>query len=52
MRLILGLDAPDAGSVTVGEPAVRVLRRPLFQAGALLEATAFHGGRTAYNHLP
>src|SRR5215470_16120256 len=51
MRLILGLDAPDAGSVTVnGRPYARY-RRPLFQAGALLEAKAFHGGRTARNHL-
>ena len=52
MRLILGLDAPDAGSVTVGGRPYASCRRPLFQAGALLEATAFHGGRTAYNHLP
>jgi ABC-2 type transport system ATP-binding protein len=51
MRLILGLDAPDAGSVTVGGRPYASYRRPLFQAGALLEAKAFHGGRTAYNHL-
>jgi len=51
MRLILGLDAPDAGIVTVnGRPYVSY-RRPLFKAGALLEAKAFHGGRSAYNHL-
>jgi ABC-2 type transport system ATP-binding protein len=51
MRLILGLDAPDAGSVTVGGRPYAAWRRPLFQAGALLEAKAFHGGRTARNHL-
>jgi ABC-2 type transport system ATP-binding protein len=51
MRLILGLDAPDSGSVTVGGQPYAAWRRPLFQAGALLEAKAFHGGRTARNHL-
>jgi ABC-2 type transport system ATP-binding protein len=51
MRLILGLDAPDSGSVTVGGRPYAAWRRPLFQAGALLEAKAFHGGRTARNHL-
>src|SRR2546421_3265936 len=51
MRLILGLDAPTAGSVTVnGRPYVEY-HRPLCQVGALLEATATHGGRSAYNHL-
>ncbi|MEP6815028.1 MAG: ATP-binding cassette domain-containing protein [Marmoricola sp.] len=51
MRLILGLDAPTAGSVWVnGRPYVEY-RRPLLEVGALLEATAIHGGRTAYNHL-
>jgi ABC-2 type transport system ATP-binding protein len=51
MRLILGLDAPDSGSVTVGGRPYAACRRPLFQAGALLEAKAFHGGRSARNHL-
>src|SRR5579863_360102 len=51
MRLILGLDAPDAGSVTVGGRPYVSYRRPLLQAGALLEAKAFDGGRSAYNHL-
>jgi len=51
MRMILGLDAPSAGSVTVnGRPYVG-FRRPLLQVGALLEARATHGGRSAYNHL-
>jgi len=51
MRLILGLDAPDSGAVTVGGRPYATYRRPLFQAGALLEATACHGGRSARNHL-
>jgi ABC-type taurine transport system ATPase subunit len=51
MRQILGLDAPDSGSVTVGGRPYAARRRPLFQAGALLEAKAFHGGRSARNHL-
>jgi ABC-2 type transport system ATP-binding protein len=51
MRLILGLDAPDSGSVTVGGRPYAACRRPLFQAGALLEAKAFHDGRSARNHL-
>jgi ABC-2 type transport system ATP-binding protein len=51
MRLILGLDAPDAGSITVnGRPYARY-RRPLFQVGALLEAKAFDPGRSAREHL-
>ena len=51
MRLILSLDAPDSGSVTVGGRPYAAWRRPLLAAGALLEAKAFHGGRTARNHL-
>jgi ABC-2 type transport system ATP-binding protein len=51
IRLILGLDAPDSGSVTVGGRPYAAWRRPLFQSGALLEAKAFHGGRTARDHL-
>jgi ABC-2 type transport system ATP-binding protein len=51
MRLILGLDAPTAGAVTVNGRPYTGYRRPLFQVGALLEAKAFHGGRSAYNHL-
>jgi ABC-2 type transport system ATP-binding protein len=51
MRMILGLDAPTAGSVTVsGRPYARY-RRPLLEVGALLDAAAVHGGRTAENHL-
>jgi ABC-2 type transport system ATP-binding protein len=51
MRLILGLDRPDSGTVTVLGRPYAAWRRPLFQAGALLEAKSFHGGRTARNHL-
>jgi ABC-2 type transport system ATP-binding protein len=51
MRLILGLDAPDSGSVTVGGRPYASYCRPLSVAGAMLEAKAFHGGRSARNHL-
>jgi ABC-2 type transport system ATP-binding protein len=51
MRLILGLDAPTSGAVTVNGRPYTSYRRPLFEAGALLEAKAVHGGRSAYNHL-
>jgi ABC-2 type transport system ATP-binding protein len=51
MRLILGLDTPTAGSVTVNGRPYRAYRRPMFEVGALLEAKAFHGGRSAYHHL-
>ena len=51
MRLILGLDAPDAGLVRIGGRRYRDLRWPLRQVGALLEARAFHPGRSARAHL-
>jgi ABC-2 type transport system ATP-binding protein len=51
MRMILGLDAPDHGQVTVNGRPYRSHHRPLFELGALLEAKAVHGGRSAYNHL-
>ena len=51
MRLILGLDAPSSGSVTVSGRPYAALRRPLLEVGAMLEAKAFHGGRNARNHL-
>ena len=51
MRLILGLDAPTSGSVTVSGRPYAAYRRPLFEVGAMLEAKAFHGGRSARNHL-
>jgi len=51
MRMIMGLDRPTAGAVTVnGRPYVE-LRSPLTEVGALLEAKAVHTGRSARNHL-
>ena len=51
MRLILGLDAPTSGSVTVNGKSYREHAAPLHEAGALLEARSVHTGRSAYNHL-
>jgi ABC-2 type transport system ATP-binding protein len=51
MRLILGLDAPSAGSVTVNGKRYRDFAAPLHEVGALLEARSVHTGRSAYNHL-
>ena len=51
MRMILGLDAPTSGEVTVNGVAYRELTAPLRQVGALLDAKAFHGGRRARDHL-
>jgi ABC-2 type transport system ATP-binding protein len=51
MRLILGLDSPDAGEVIVNGKRYRDHRAPLHQVGALLEASSIHTGRPAYDHL-
>ncbi len=51
MRLILGLDAPTAGDVTVNGKRYRAHPAPLFEVGALLEARSVHTGRLAYYHL-
>ncbi len=51
MRLILGLDAPTAGTVTVAGRRYRDFPAPLHEVGALLEARSLHPGRTAYRHL-
>ncbi|HEX4908929.1 MAG TPA: ATP-binding cassette domain-containing protein, partial [Actinomycetes bacterium] len=51
MRLILGLDAPTGGGVTVNGKSYRELPAPLWEVGALLDARAVHGGRTAHDHL-
>jgi ABC-2 type transport system ATP-binding protein len=51
MRLILGLDAPTGGGVTVNGRSYRELPAPLWEVGALLDARAVHGGRTAHDHL-
>src|SRR5690242_21462067 len=51
MRLILGLDAPTRGDVTVNGRHYREHAAPLHEVGALLEARSVHTGRSAYNHL-
>ena len=51
MRLILGLDRPTGGSVTVNGKPFPHLAWPMREVGALLDAKAVHGGRSAYNHL-
>ncbi|NUW44799.1 ABC transporter ATP-binding protein [Nonomuraea rhodomycinica] len=51
MRMILGLDRPTGGSVLVDGVPYRDLRHPLRKVGALLDAKAVHGGRSARDHL-
>ena len=51
MRLVLGLDHPSGGWVTVGGRAYRQFEFPLTEVGALLDAKAVHGGRRARDHL-
>jgi ABC-2 type transport system ATP-binding protein len=51
MRLVLGLDAPDAGEARVGGRRYRTLPAPLGEVGALLDAGATHPGRRARSHL-
>jgi ABC-2 type transport system ATP-binding protein len=51
MRLILGLDRPKSGDVTVNGKHYRDHTAPLHEVGALLEARSVHTGRSAYNHL-
>jgi ABC-2 type transport system ATP-binding protein len=51
MRLILGLDYPTRGTVTVKNRQYRTLDNPMRDVGALLDAKAVHGGRSAYSHL-
>jgi ABC-2 type transport system ATP-binding protein len=51
MRLILGLDSPTAGDVTVNGKHYRDHAGPLHEVGALLEARSVHTGRSAFNHL-
>src|SRR5438046_660211 len=51
MRLILELDAPSSGDVTVNGKHYRDHPAPLHEVGALLEARSVHTGRSAYNHL-
>ncbi|MFF4845219.1 ABC transporter ATP-binding protein [Streptomyces collinus] len=51
MRMIVGLDAPTSGSVTVNGHRYARHQAPLQEVGALLEAKSIHPGRSAYNHL-
>ncbi|MBH5337044.1 ATP-binding cassette domain-containing protein [Streptomyces pactum] len=51
MRMMLGLDHPSAGTVRIDGKHYRQLVDPLRYIGALLDAQAVHGGRTAYHHL-
>ncbi|WP_375502163.1 ABC transporter ATP-binding protein [uncultured Jatrophihabitans sp.] len=51
MRMILGLDAPTSGRVTVNGKPFAEHARPIHEIGALLEARAIHTGRSARNHL-
>ncbi|MDO8149461.1 ABC transporter ATP-binding protein [Isoptericola sp. b515] len=51
MRLVMGLDRPTSGTVTVNGRPYADHARPLAEVGALLEAKAVHPGRTARRHL-
>ncbi|MFG2192115.1 ABC transporter ATP-binding protein [Streptomyces sp. NPDC048639] len=51
MRLVLGLDRPTSGAATVGGRHYAAIRDPLRTVGALLDAQAAHGSRTARDHL-
>src|SRR5690242_1899807 len=51
MRVILGLDAPDAGTAVVAGYPYQALRRPLTRLGSLLDAAALQPSRTGRNHL-
>ncbi|MFE9312859.1 ATP-binding cassette domain-containing protein [Streptomyces sp. NPDC006706] len=51
MRMIVGLDAPTSGFVTVNGRHYARHQAPLQEVGALLEARSIHPGRSAYNHL-
>ncbi|MGB9279504.1 MAG: ATP-binding cassette domain-containing protein, partial [Pseudonocardiaceae bacterium] len=51
MRMIVGLDAPTSGSVSVNGRRYTQHSAPLQEVGALLEAKSIHPGRSAFNHL-
>src|SRR5437868_1887614 len=51
MRLMLDLDYPDSGGVTIDGKRYATLAHPMREVGALLDAKAVHGGRSAYSHL-
>jgi ABC-2 type transport system ATP-binding protein len=51
MRVILGLDAPDAGTALIGGQRYASIRRPMLRIGSLLDAGALQPSRSARNHL-
>ncbi len=51
LRMLLGLVKPDSGTATINGWSYQDLPEPLHQVGAVLEASSFHPGRTARNHL-
>ena len=51
MRMLIGLDRPDAGQAAINGKPYRELRLPLCEVGAMLEARSFHPGRSARSHL-
>ncbi|MET9705893.1 ABC transporter ATP-binding protein [Streptomyces griseus] len=51
MRMMLDLDNPTSGTVRIDGKHYRELQEPLKYIGALLDAKAMHGGRSAYNNL-
>lgn len=51
LRMLLGLARPTSGTATIGGRAYSDLQRPLQTVGAALEASSFHPGRSAANHL-
>ena len=51
IRVVVGLDAPDAGTATIGGRPYRSLQNPLTHVGSLLDAGALQPGRSARNHL-
>jgi ABC-2 type transport system ATP-binding protein len=51
MSMIMGLNHPDSGTVTISGKSYKDLRWPMREVGGLLEARAIHPGRSAYAHL-
>ena len=51
MRMIIGLDRPDSGQITIDGKRYAEHRAPIHEVGALLEAKAVHPARSARNHL-
>jgi ABC-2 type transport system ATP-binding protein len=51
MRVVVGLDHPDAGTATIGGRPYQTLKNPLTHAGSLLDAGALQPSRSARNHL-